>query len=94
MKSPYDAEIIEIISSRVKIDPTEFTREMTLDSAGLDSIDIIETVFELEDRFNIAIPFNANAQDRDKLRTAGDVIDLVTQLIVEAETPVPATSQA
>ncbi|KQY26170.1 hypothetical protein ASD21_22605 [Caulobacter sp. Root1455] len=94
MKSPYDAEIIGIISSRVKIDPTEFTREMTLDSAGLDSIDIIETVFELEDRFKIAIPFNANAQDKEKLRTAGDVIDLVTQLIVEADALVPAPSQA
>ncbi len=87
MKSQYEAQIIEIIASRVKINPSEFTREMTLDGAGLDSIDLIETVFELEDRFNITIPFNANAQDKDRLKTAGDLIDMVTHLIVEPAAP-------
>ena len=90
MKSLYETEIAAIIASRVKIDPADFTREMTLDSAGLDSIDLIETVFELEDRYDIAIPFNANVQDKDRVKTSGDMIDMVTQLIAEGSAPVAA----
>ena len=89
MAEVLENQVIDVLMSRAKIQRSDFSREMTLDGVGLDSIDMIETVFELEDKFKIVIPFNSNTEERDGLRTAGDVIDLVARLIHGSE-PVAA----
>jgi acyl carrier protein len=92
MTDPREDQIIEVLMSRAKIDRASFSRDLTLESMGLESLDVIEAVFELEDEFHINIPFNANADGKDSLKTTGDVIDLVMNLIA-AEEPAPVAAK-
>jgi acyl carrier protein len=49
------------------------TPEATLESLGLDSLSVIEFMFNLEDEFKIKLP----------IKTLQDVIDLVDRIIAE-----------
>jgi acyl carrier protein len=52
--------------------------ETTLDSLGLDSLDKIELLFQIEDEFKIKIP------ERDaQIATLQDVIDMIDRLSAE-----------
>jgi acyl carrier protein len=69
-------QVIEIVAAQLHRGPAEFTTETDLQEAGFESIDVIETVFALEERFGIDIPFNAN-EDAGRFSTVRDVIALV-----------------
>jgi acyl carrier protein len=72
-----------ILAARAGIGPAELTDGVRLDTVGLDSMALVEAVFELEERFDIAIPFNANRpeDDADRLATVGAVIRAVETLV-------------
>jgi acyl carrier protein len=78
-------EIDSIIVKRTKVDPSLLTSNAQLSDLGIDSLDLIEVVFDLEDKFGIEIPFNANSvsamSDSASLQTLGDVHDTVRKLV-------------
>lgn len=49
-----------------------------LDSLGFDSLGLIELIFEIEERYDVELPFNANqiAQSGQEVRV-GDLVDMV-----------------
>jgi len=56
------------------------TPQSTLESFGLDSLDKIELLFQIEDEFKIKIP------ERDaKINTVQDVIDMIDRLVAEQQ---------
>ena len=56
----------------------ELTATATLETLGLDSLDIIEFMFEIENEFNIRIP------DREfKVTTIQDMVDALDRFISE-----------
>ena len=57
--------------------------EVRLADLGLDSLMLVETIFGLEEAFDIAVPFNANdpAQNQFDLSTVGTMIAGVEALI-------------
>ena len=77
--SPTDIEhgVIEVLKS-VSRRPIEPTRDSDLVAdLGFDSLQILEVVAELEDRFDISIPLN----DVPAARTVAQVVAQVTTLI-------------
>lgn len=48
----------------------EFDPEMTLDEAGLGSLDVVELVMELEEEFGLEVP----DEDAERFKTLGDLI--------------------
>ncbi|HUK34896.1 MAG TPA: acyl carrier protein [Vicinamibacterales bacterium] len=82
--SPADIEtgVIEILKnvSRRPIHPTP-TSDLAAD-LGFDSLQILEIVAELEDRFDISIPLN----DVPAARTVAQVVAQVTALVNRAAT--------
>jgi acyl carrier protein len=78
-------EVIEVIAKQAKVDPAKVARETELTDLNLESLDSIELIFALEERFNIDIPFNANDTNSAGISftTAGNVIDAVAQLVDE-----------
>jgi acyl carrier protein len=44
--------------------------------AGLDSLDVVEAVMTLEERYDVAFP----VAELDRVRTLGDLIDLIRRL--------------
>ncbi|MDD4617259.1 MAG: acyl carrier protein [Alphaproteobacteria bacterium] len=69
-------EILDIVAQKALIDRSKLTPEMKLADLNVSSLDMVEVIFALEDKFSVQLPFNANAP-ADSLRTVGDVIALV-----------------
>ncbi|KAK6457637.1 mitochondrial acyl carrier protein [Scheffersomyces xylosifermentans] len=67
--------ILELLEGYEKVDKSkEITEESSfVQDLGLDSLDVVEVVMELEHEFNIQIPDN----EADSLKTVGQAIDYV-----------------
>jgi acyl carrier protein len=59
-----EAEVIAILATQLLVAPSDITSDADIDGLGLDSLGKVEAIFALEERFGIAIPFNANDLDR------------------------------
>jgi len=66
-----------IIAKQLDIDPWTLEETTDLQEAGFESLDVVEMIFNLEDAFNINIPFNANETDTSQMKTVGDIVRLV-----------------
>jgi acyl carrier protein len=51
-----------------------------LDELGLDSFATVEIIFDLEEKFDIQVPFNAN-ETAPPFETVGEVIDAIKNLV-------------
>ena len=67
-----EAMVIESLAS-FGADPEALTRDATLDSVDVDSLDLVELTQVVEERYEIDLE---NA-DFKKIKTVGDVVDLV-----------------
>lgn len=76
-KSPMasvEDKVKECIVSQLGVNEDEVTPEASfIDDLGADSLDIVELVMALEDKFGIEIP----DEDVEKMRTVKDAIDYV-----------------
>ncbi|WP_164658961.1 acyl carrier protein [Tropicibacter sp. Alg240-R139] len=52
--------VIAIIAEQAVLDPSDVTPESTLEDLGIDSLGLVESIFAIEEEFDISIPFNAN----------------------------------
>ena len=66
-----------IVASQISRDPSEITEATSLEEAGYDSLDVLETIFAIEERFNIRVPFDANDPSVKGLKTVGDIARIV-----------------
>ena len=53
-------KIIEIIAELAVLEVEDVSLDSSLDSLGIDSLGLIESIFAIEETFDIQIPFNAN----------------------------------
>ncbi|MCP9456011.1 MAG: acyl carrier protein [Nitrospira sp.] len=83
-------QIVQALASYLKRDPSTITDAHHLrDDLGLDSVAVIELLFEIEDRFKIQIP----DQDLPSLSTVGSVAAYVHRRLTSGETT-PTASEA
>ena len=59
-------KVIAIIAEQAVLEPGDVTMQSTLAELGIDSLGLVESIFAIEEAFDISIPFNANEP------TAGD----------------------
>ena len=89
-------EVRQIISRQLKIPVERLNRDTALQDLGVESLDLIEIIFALEEKFDISIPFNANVAAAagngesaivglGKLETIGQISAAVKE-IMEAKT--------
>ena len=69
----------EIISKKLLLPMDMITPESTLTSLELDSLDLIETLFDAEDTFHIRIPHDLNRDT--EINTVKDIVDIIDRLI-------------
>lgn len=50
----------EIIAEQAVLDVNDVTPDATLESLGIDSLGLVESIFAIEEAFDIQVPFNAN----------------------------------
>ena len=53
-------KVIEIIAEQAVLEPSDVTMDSTLEDLGIDSLGLVESIFAIEEEFDISIPFNAN----------------------------------
>jgi len=65
--------VIAIIAEQAVLEPSDVTPESSLEDLGIDSMGLVESIFAIEEEFDISIPFNANeptARDVDSSNVA------------------------
>lgn len=85
-------KVQEIMASKYSLPIDSITPESTLESLKLDSLDLIETLFDVEDQFHIRIP-----QDRKNevpIVTVKDICDVIDKLIAQQGTAQLADAQS
>ncbi|MBH0192818.1 MAG: hypothetical protein HP492_13910 [Nitrospira sp.] len=83
-------QIIQSLATYLKRDPASITESHHLrDDLGLDSVAVIELLFEIEDRFKIQIP----DQDLVGLSTVGSVAAYVQERLVSPKAAPKATTK-
>lgn len=53
-------KVIEIIAEQAVLDIGDVTMAATLEDLGIDSLGLVESIFAIEEAFDITVPFNAN----------------------------------
>ncbi|HSF63219.1 MAG TPA: phosphopantetheine-binding protein [Paracoccaceae bacterium] len=53
-------KVISIIAAQAVLDVADVHMDSTLDSLGIDSLGLVESIFAIEEAFDISVPFNAN----------------------------------
>jgi acyl carrier protein len=76
------SDVIAIIAKKKRVNKPNVELSDRLDDLGLESLDAVELIFDLEEKFDIQIPFNANASDLlTNFDTVGDVIKSIEKLV-------------
>lgn len=52
--------VIAIISEQAVLEPADVTLDSTPEDLGIDSLGLVESIFAIEEAFDISVPFNAN----------------------------------
>ncbi len=55
-----EPKVIAIIAEQAMLQPADVRLDHTLDDLGIDSLGLVESIFAIEEAFDIAVPFNAN----------------------------------
>ncbi|MGH1578055.1 acyl carrier protein [Planktotalea sp.] len=59
-------QVFEIIAEQALLDVDDVSGESTLESLGIDSLGLVESIFAIEEAFDITIPFNANEPEKSE----------------------------
>ena len=52
--------VIRIIAEQAVLEPSDVSMDSTLADLGIDSLGLVESIFAIEEEFDISVPFNAN----------------------------------
>lgn len=77
-----ESDVIAVIAKRTHADRSAIDLTDRLEDLGLESLDSVEMIFDLEEKFDIDIPYNANTNHpRTEFETVGDVLAAIQRLI-------------
>jgi acyl carrier protein len=86
MSSDVRDRVVAIIAEQAVLEVADVKPEATLESLGIDSLGLVESIFAIEEAFDITVPFNANEPDQNAdfdVSTVGSIIDAVQSLVAE-----------
>ena len=77
--------IIQIIAEQAMLDPAELRLDMSPQDIGIGSMGLVESIFAIEEEFDISVPFNANEPEKSDfdVSTLGAIIQAVEKLVAE-----------
>ncbi|MFU8863309.1 MAG: acyl carrier protein [Rhodobacterales bacterium] len=77
--------VIAIIAEQAVLDPSDVTPDSTLEELGIDSLGLVESIFAIEEAFDITVPFNANAPEESDfdISSVASIIRGIEKLVAE-----------
>lgn len=83
LPDPYSIDqILDVIAASVKADRAALTPGTSLESLNIASLDMVDILFEMEERYNVYIPMGDELSNVEYL---GDLIELLARLMAESE---------
>jgi acyl carrier protein len=78
-------KIIEIIAEHAILDVSDVRSDSTLASLGIDSLGLVESIFAIEEAFDISVPFNANTPQEPgfDISSVATVVAAIEELIAQ-----------
>lgn len=80
-----EERVIKIIAEQAVLEPSDVTPDSTLEELGIDSLGLVESIFAIEEEFDITVPFNANAPTESEfdISTVASIIEGIKRLVKE-----------
>jgi len=77
--------VIAIIAEQAMLEQEDITLDSTPESLGIDSLGLVESIFAIEERFDISIPFNANEPEASQfdITSVATIIAGIEKLVAE-----------
>lgn len=78
-------KVIEIIAEQAVLEPSDVKLDSTLEDLGIDSLGLVESIFAIEEAFDISVPFNANEPEQSDfdISNVAAIIAGIEKLIAE-----------
>jgi len=78
-------KVIAIIAEQAVLEPSDVSEQSTLEDLGIDSLGLVESIFAIEEEFDISIPFNANEPSESDfdISSVAAIIAGIEKLIAE-----------
>ena len=78
-------KIIEIIAEQAVLEVSDVTMDSTLEDLGIDSLGLVESIFAIEEAFDIQVPFNVNQPNESPfdLSSVATIVQGIEKLIQE-----------
>ncbi|MBT8000890.1 acyl carrier protein [Planktomarina temperata] len=78
-------KVIQIIAEQGLLDVADVSLTATLEELGIDSLGVVESIFAIEEEFDIEVPFNANAPQESEfdISSVATIVSAVETLVAE-----------
>lgn len=77
--------VITIIAEQAVLEVSDVTMDSTLEDLGIDSLGLVESIFAIEEAFDIQVPFNANDPEASEfdISSVAAIVKAVEGLVAE-----------
>lgn len=85
MSMDVKTRVTQIIADQAVLEPSDVTMESTLEDLGIDSLGLVESIFAIEEAFDISIPFNANEPEASEfdISSVSSIVAGIEKLVAE-----------
>ncbi|MDA0355065.1 MAG: acyl carrier protein [Proteobacteria bacterium] len=87
MNQSVEKAVMRILAEQAFIDIADVSLDQSLVDLGIDSMGLVESIFAMEEAFDIAIPFNANAPEASSfdISSVATIVAVVKSLIAQKQ---------
>lgn len=81
-------QVIEIIAEQAVLEPSDISMDQSLEDLGIDSLGLVESIFAIEEAFEITVPFNANEPGAGEfdISSVASIVTAVEKLVADQRT--------
>lgn len=85
MSDEIKEKITRIIAEQAVLDVEDVKMTSTLEDLGIDSLGLVESIFAIEEEFDIQVPFNANEPSESEfdISSVASIVEAVRGLVAE-----------
>lgn len=76
-------KVTQIIAEQAVLEPGDITMDQSLADLGIDSLGLVESIFAIEEAFDISVPFNANEPEKSEfdISSVSAIVKAVENLV-------------
>ena len=88
MADSVSTRVIEIIAEQAILEVGDVSMDSTPEELGIDSLGLVESIFAIEEAFDIEVPYNANEPSKSEFdfSSVRAIIEAVKQLVSQRGT--------